>query len=109
MAAVSTLERRIDRHMRESNDQINLFKHEIQNLKIIPKSKALRPSSEAIKTKEIPKNKRIEQISKLSTKNLKGNEKSSISNWPDPKALRKSVSTSVTILQINNRSVLITS
>lgn len=101
MAAVSTLERRIDRHMRESNDQISLFKHELQSLKTVSKPKLQRPTSEAFKIREIPKNNRLEQMSKLATKAVKGNEKSSVSNSPDPKAIKKSVSTSITKLLVN--------
>lgn len=77
MAAVSMLEKRINKHMKESSDQIKYLKSELECLKTFPKSKAQRPNSELIKTKETPKNKRVEQIVKTSAKSVKGNEKSS--------------------------------
>lgn len=99
MITVSTLERRIDRHMRDSNEQINLFKHELQSLKPVPKTKIVRQSSEAIKANS--KNKRIGQISKAATKTEKGNEKSSVSICQETKASKKFVSISMTQLHVS--------
>ena len=77
MAAVSMLEKRINKHMKDSSDQIKYLKSELECLKTFPKPKAQRTNTELSKTKETPKNKRVEQIVKISAKLMKGNEKSS--------------------------------
>lgn len=44
MAALSTLERKIDRHMKESSEQIKLLKTDLQHLKDVSKSKIQKAS-----------------------------------------------------------------
>lgn len=87
MAALSTLERRIDRHMKESADQIKFFKSELHSMKTVPKSKVQRPC-EAIKARDNPMGKKPEQIrqaTKMTT------DKSNVSSCMNPKASRKPV------------------
>lgn len=75
MAALSTLERRIDKHLKESTDQIKYFRSELQCLKSLPKPRVARPASELIKTREVSKNKRLGESAKVSSKSSKGVEK----------------------------------
>lgn len=55
MAALSVLERKIDRHIKENAHQIKTFKFELQTLKGSPKSRVVRPSSELLKSKDFVK------------------------------------------------------
>lgn len=75
MASLDMLERKIDKHAKETSVQIDYFKSELQCLKTFPKPRVPRPSSVLIKAKEIPKNQRLEEITKAPTKSLKQKEK----------------------------------
>lgn len=66
MAALSTLERKIDRHMKDSDDKMKLFKSELQLLKTIPKL-TKRPST-VTKPKEV---KQLETVRKAVTTTMK--------------------------------------
>lgn len=88
---LTLLERKINKHVRESTEQIKGFQNELHNLKSVPKSKSQQPCSEAIKTKDVPKARKVEQISNAAAKRI---EKSSVSNGLQTKAPRNSVSLS---------------
>lgn len=98
MATLSILERRIDKHLKENSNQIKYFKSELQCLKTQPNPRAPQPCSGMIKAKEIPKNKRPEQITKASAKSLKGNEKGS----SDTKTSKKPVKISFQQFHVND-------
>lgn len=97
MANLSQLEKRIDRHLKESSDQIKYFKSELECLKTLPKPRAPKACSELIKAKEIAKNKRLGQITKASANSLKGNEKGS----DDTKTSKKTVKFSFKQFHVN--------
>lgn len=92
MAKFSVLERKINKHMKESTDQINLFKDELKTLKCTPTP---RMSFREMPTKEIPKCK-----APIKPATTSKNEKASAaSNKDDSKPSRKAV----TIVKFNDQ------
>lgn len=83
---LSLLERKIDRHMKDNDDKLKLFKSELEILK----SSSKRPSTVATKARA----KQPEAAQKavtITTAKSKGDEKKSVSTSTTPKASKKAV------------------
>jgi hypothetical protein len=100
MKTLTGLEKRIDKHMKESADQFKLFKCELQSLKPLSRTKASRPSSEAVKTKSAPGKK-----PEPTTRTVKTDDKK-LDCWLSPMISKRLVNFS---LRVGKRSVLIIS
>lgn len=78
MAALSTLERRIDRHMKESTEQIKILKTDLKTLKGVSKLKFQKASVEATKSERITKSIKPEVNRKIPPKCEKNLRKISV-------------------------------
>lgn len=89
MAAIKTLERKIERHEKDSQDTINSIKSELRTLQSFR-----RPVRTDVKTAEVPKGIQPESARKATTKpmtKMKGDDKKLVSSCSDLRMSKRTV------------------